>query len=79
MSEYNKVTLEIISKLRKITGDDSVFSDEETLKLNSEDETEDLSFTPEVVVKPANTLQVSEILKLSNEHLILFRTSQNCT
>ena len=70
MPEYKKVTPEIILLLKQIAGDGSVFIDEETLKLNSEDETEDLSFTPEVVVKPANTQQVSEILKLANEHLI---------
>ncbi len=70
MTEFNKVTPDIIAKLNQITGKDFVFADNETLRLHSEDETEDLSFTPEVVVKPANTGEVSEILKLANENKI---------
>ncbi len=70
MSGYNKVTPEIINKLKEIAGSENVFIDEETLALCSKDETEDFRFPPEAVVKPLNTNQISEILKLANEKKI---------
>lgn len=70
MQRYKRVDSEIISKLRSIAGEDNVLTDETTIKTFSEDETENLVFPPEVVVKPENANQVSEILKLANEFLI---------
>jgi glycolate oxidase len=70
MPDYNKVTPEIISKLKGIVGEDSVLIDDESLKLFSRDETEDFYFPPEVIVKPKNTSEVSEVLKLANENSI---------
>ena len=67
---YNKVTPEIIEKLRQIAGAENVFTDDESLENHSEDETEDLSFPPEVVVKPANSSEISEIFKLANSYKI---------
>ena len=43
---YNKVTPEIIEKLKAIVGDEFVLVDEESIDLHSEDETEDLNFPP---------------------------------
>ncbi len=67
---YSKVNPRILDLLYKIAGKDFVSTDAETLDKFSRDETENLSFLPEVVVKPASALQISEILKLANEHLI---------
>ncbi len=67
---YSKVNPRILDLLYKIAGKDFVSTDAETLDKFSRDETEDLSFLPEVVVKPASAAQISEILKLANEHLI---------
>ncbi|MBL8008288.1 MAG: FAD-binding protein [Ignavibacteria bacterium] len=67
---YNKADEKITEKLREIAGRDSVFTDEENLKLYSKDYTENLSYNPEVIVKPVNTSQVSSILKLANEYRI---------
>ncbi|MGZ3941928.1 MAG: FAD-binding oxidoreductase, partial [Bacteroidia bacterium] len=67
---YNKVTPAIVAQLKKIVGDGYVFTDEEKLKQYGRDETEDLLFVPEVVVKPTTTQEVSEILKLANKELI---------
>ena len=67
---YNKVSIEIIEKLKKIVGEEFVILDEESLKLYSKDYTENLSFNPEVIVKPNTTAQISEILKLANEEKI---------
>jgi glycolate oxidase len=70
MQRYNRVNKDIILKLIDILGNDNVFTDESTIKIFSEDETEDLNFPPEVVVKPSTSSQVSDILKLANQFLI---------
>ena len=43
-----------LAVLKEIVGADYVFSDEERLLNYSHDETEDLSYPPEVVLKPNN-------------------------
>jgi len=67
---YNKITEGILDELIQIVGSKSVITDCDNLKLYSKDFTENLSFNPEVIVKPDNTGQVSLILKLANEHKI---------
>jgi len=67
---FNKVNEEILSKIKEIVGEESVIKDEESLKLYSRDYTENLSFNPEVIVKPRTTEQISRILKLANEFKI---------
>ncbi|MBK7158629.1 MAG: FAD-binding protein [Ignavibacteria bacterium] len=64
---YNKIDAAIINKLKSISGDDSVITDSDDLKIYSKDYTENLSFCPEVIIKPHNTKEVSEIIKLANE------------
>jgi glycolate oxidase len=61
---------EIVAQLREIVGDAYVFVDEETLHNYSHDETEDLHFLPDVVVKPVSPQEVSQIMRYCNEHLI---------
>lgn len=61
---------EILLALETIVGASYIFTDEATRKNYGHDETEDLSFPPQVVVKPANTFEVSEILKVSNLYKI---------
>jgi len=67
---YNKINEEILNKLVQIVGTESVITDCDNLKLYSNDFTENLSFSPEVIVKPDNTGHVSQILKLANEYKI---------
>lgn len=67
---FNKINEEIIKRLKAISGDESVITDCDSLKLYSRDFTESLSFNPEVIVKPENTSQISLILKLANEFKI---------
>ncbi|MEP7145463.1 MAG: FAD-linked oxidase C-terminal domain-containing protein [bacterium] len=67
---FNKVNEEILSKLKEIVGEESVIKDNENLKLYSRDYTENLSFNPEVVVKPLTTDEISKILILANEFKI---------
>ena len=45
-----------------------VFTDEETRLKYGKDETENLSFPADVVLKPGSTKEISEILKHCNEH-----------
>lgn len=60
----------ILSEIKKIVGENYVFTDPETLTNYGHDETEDLSFPPHIVVKPANTFEIAEIIKLANEFKI---------
>lgn len=60
----------MLDHLQTIVGRSFLFTDEETLFHYGHDETEDYSFPPSVVLKPANVEEVSEILKVANEFKI---------
>jgi glycolate oxidase len=64
------ISPEIIEKLTKIVGSDFIFIDDETRQKYGHDETEDYNFPPAVLIKPANTAEISAILKLANEYFI---------
>ena len=64
---FNK---EAFQKLTAIVGENYIFTDTETLLHFGHDETEDLSFPPQVVIKPANTQEISQILKVANQYKI---------
>ena len=68
--EYKKIDIDDLVILKEIVGNDYVLTDEEKLLEYSHDETEDLSFPPEVVVKPKTTIEVSEILVFCNKNKI---------
>lgn len=61
---------EILQKLAAIVSDAYVFTDKEILNHYGHDETEDYVFPPNVVLKPANAHEISEILKIANEYKI---------
>ena len=67
---YNTITEGILSQIKAIVGENSVFTDLDDLENYSHDETEDLRFYPQVVVKPQTPEQVSELMKLANTHHI---------
>lgn len=60
----------IYNLLKNIVGSSYIFTDEETRNHYGHDETEDYVFPPSVVLKPANTKEISEILKVANEFYI---------
>ncbi len=60
----------VLDELQKIVTRPFVFTDQDTLLDYSHDQTEDLSFPPQVVVKPQSAQEISEILKLANQHKI---------
>ncbi len=59
-----------IESFKKIVGDKFVLMDEESLHHYSHDETEDLHFLPEVVIKPKTAEEISSILKICNKEKI---------
>jgi len=61
---------ELKNALINICGKDNVYYDEYTLDVFSKDNTEKLTFLPEIVVKPKDKYEISEILKFANEHLV---------
>ncbi|CAG0969840.1 MAG: FAD-binding protein [Bacteroidetes bacterium] len=64
--KYAKVNSDTINILKQICGEKFVFTDEENRRKYAKDQTEDLHFMPEVVVKPETPQQVSAILNLAN-------------
>lgn len=70
--KYGDVTPGIITELEAIVGPRNVIYDEERMQPYSHDETpaEQFSHMPGVVVKPTNTQQIVEIVKLAVKHLI---------
>ena len=67
---YAKLNPGLIDELRNIVGANYVLADEETLDIYAHDETENLHFIPEVVVKPRTADEISAIMRLSNQHKI---------
>lgn len=67
---YGRVTREVLDRLASIVGRERVLADEETLEIYSHDETEDLRFPPEVVVKPATGEEVAAVLRVADESLV---------
>ena len=65
----NKV-LDCLHQFKKIVGDNFVFIDEETLNNYAHDETENLHFLPDTVLKPKTTEEISAVLKICNEYKI---------
>ncbi len=63
-------TTELIQQLQNISGNANVFFDKESLTHYGHDETEELLYPPDVVVKPSSAREISEILKYCNQHLI---------
>ena len=70
MIQNIKISNFVISSLQKIVGQQNVYTDEENLLEYGHDETESLSFPPNVLVKPENKSQVSQIMKFAFENII---------
>ncbi len=66
----NNLTQEQINRFKAIIGDAYVLEDEATRLHYGHDETEALSFPPEVVLKPHTAVEISEILKICNTERI---------
>ncbi|HYM94040.1 MAG TPA: FAD-linked oxidase C-terminal domain-containing protein [Chitinophagaceae bacterium] len=64
------LTAHHIDSFKKIVGEKYVLADEESLHNYSHDETEDLHYIPEVVIKPKTPEEISAILKICNRDKI---------
>lgn len=63
---YTRMTPQIIESLRRMVDAEDLLNDEESLEKYGQDETEDLLYKPEVVLRPKTVSQISEIMKLAN-------------
>ena len=64
------MTKAFIKALKLILSPHEIFSDADSLLNYGHDETEDLSFLPEIVLKPKDSVQVASIVKLCNTYNI---------
>lgn len=67
---YKKISETEIEQFKKIVGDNYCLVGNAAIEKYSHDETEDLKYFPEVVLKPRTTKEVSEVLKVCNEKII---------
>ena len=68
--EYKKINIDDLSFFRSFLEDDCVLTSKESLFTYSHDETEDLSFLPDVVLKPNKTEDIAKILHYCNSQYI---------
>lgn len=66
--KFTKITTEILAEIELAIGKANVFVDDESLANYAHDETEDLKYYPEVVVKPLDTASVAALLKICNKY-----------
>lgn len=67
---YRKINPADIEVFTAIAAPDYVLTDKEALKAAASDETEDLEYMPEVVIKPDTAVEISRILAYCNEKMI---------
>jgi len=67
---FNKITEQILAEIIAISGAENVLTGTSELEKYSHDETEDLEYYPEVVVKPASPQEVAALLVLCVKHHI---------
>lgn len=70
MSKKGTLQAAHLDRFRSIVGADHVYVDKETLDHYAHDETENLHFLPEVVIKPRTAQEISAILAICNADLI---------
>jgi glycolate oxidase len=70
VNSFNKLSQPIIESFQQLLGRPYVLFDPETLLAYGHDETEDLSFPPEVVLKPGTAEEISAILKICDRERI---------
>lgn len=67
---YKPITDADLQFFKSVTGNEFTLTDSATLDKYSRDETDGVQFSPEVVLKPADTAQISAILKYCHEQHI---------
>ena len=59
---YKKITAADLAHFKTIVGEEFVFTDEASIDKFSRDETDGVSFPPEVVIKPITAQEISAVL-----------------
>ncbi|WP_207425487.1 FAD-binding oxidoreductase [Pedobacter sp. SYSU D00535] len=65
---FNKLTEEHLMQFREILGDEGLLLEKGPISPYAKDETEDLEYFPEVVLKPATAEELSALLKICNSY-----------
>jgi glycolate oxidase len=72
--DYNKVTSITLTELENIVGAENTLTNKEQLEKYGQDETEDLLYLAEVIVKPQTVEQVSAIARLCHQNKLPLTT-----
>jgi len=67
---FRPLTPELLAKMRAIVSEAHLFTDESTLRDCGHDETEDLFFLPEAVATPADTAEISALMRICYQERI---------
>ena len=67
---YKKISAEDLDFFNSFLDEKGIFFDDESISDYSHDETEDLKFFPEIVLKPSNTEDISKIMSYCNDQNI---------
>ena len=70
INSFGKITPGLLQDFKIIVGSQFVFDDTESLEKYAHDETENLLYRPEIVIKPRSADEISSIMKICNEHMI---------
>lgn len=65
-----KIMLDQLSLFEEILGKENVYTDEENKNKYAHDETENLHFAPDIIIKPRTAEELSAVMKICNQHLI---------
>ena len=66
----NAITPQILEQFKLIVGSEYIFTDADSIEKYGKDETEQLHYAPQVIVKPRQASGIAQLLKVCNEHLI---------
>jgi glycolate oxidase len=69
-TEFHRVTPTDVAAFRAICGDSNVLTEQSDLDIHGADETEDLCFPPEVVLRPDTSAQVQAIMRYCSDRRI---------
>jgi glycolate oxidase len=70
VEQVKNTTMSLIELFKKVVGESFVFVDTESLINYAHDETENLQFLPDIVIKPRTADEISQIMLICNEHKI---------
>jgi len=70
VNEIKLTAVWFIHQFKQIVGESYVFTDEESLNNYAHDETENLHFLPDIVIKPRSAKEISQIMLICNENKI---------